>query len=253
MMKSYRAAHGSPARLGPSAACSAVTVTAFGVICLSTGPVRLTAAAMLLGAFVGAIWLLHQAQFAAIGPAVGLALAGLILIALALAAAGALTTAAIAATIGAITLAASLASTALANTAWASALRPAAAAERGTRLGRPSPFAVGGAVVFAAAAACSVHYSVTSATDDSDQASSPALWAYPAGNRLDVGVWQPTGDGSTSLRIVVTQAGTTIAVWRDIRMVPGQTWEAPPIALRGDGPTQVVAFRGGSVVASLSG
>jgi hypothetical protein len=245
-MKSYRAAHGSGTLLGPSAACSAVTVAAFCVICLSTGPVRLAAAALLLGAFVGAIWLLHQARFAAIGPAVGLALASLILIALALAAVGGLTTAAIAATIGAITLAVCLANAVVAKAAVANA-------ERRTRPGRPSPFAVAGAVAFAAAAACSVHYSATSATDDSDQASSPALWAYPVGNRLDVGVWQPAGDGSTSLRIVVAQAGVTIAVWQNVRMTPGQTWEAPPIALSGDGPTQVTAFRGGSVVARLSG
>lgn len=252
MMKGYRAAHGSGTRLGPSAACSAVTVVAFGLICLSTGPVRLTAAAILLGGFVSAIWLLHRAQFAALGPAVGVALACLILIGLALAAAGALTTVAIAAAIGAITLA-----TIWANTAWASTLHPTAApvaaAERSTRLKRPSPFAVGGVVIFAAAAACSVHYSATSATADSDQASSPALWAYPAGDRLDVGVWQPPGYGSMSLRIVVTQAGITIAAWKDIRVAPGQTWEAPPIALRNDGPTQVVAFRGRSVVARLSG
>lgn len=238
------------------AACSAVTVAAFGVLCVSAGPVRLAAAAMLLGTFVGAIWFLDRAQFAALGPAVGLALAGLILIGLALAAAGALTIDVIAAAIGASTLAAFWASTAWASTAWASALHPAApaaAAEWSTRRKLPSPFAVGGAVIFATAAACAVHYSAASATADSDQASSPALWAYPAGDRLDVGVLQPAGQGSTSLRIVVTQAGVTIAVWKDVRVGPGQTWEAPPIALRGDGPTQVAAFRGGSVVASLSG
>jgi hypothetical protein len=252
MMKSYRAAHGSGTRPGPSAACSAVTVVAFGLIYLSTGPVRLIAVLLLLGAFVGAIWLLYLAQFTALGPAVGLALAGLILTGLALAAAGALTIDVIASAISAITLAIAWASTAWANTLWASTHHPAAAEGR-TPLKRPSPFAVGGAVIFAAAAACSVHYSAASATADSDQASSLALWAYPAGDRLDVGVWEPAGYGSTSLRIVVTQAGVTIAAWKNIHLAPGQTWEAPPIALRNDGPTQVVAFRGGSVVASLSG
>jgi hypothetical protein len=233
------------------AAWSAVTVAAFGVICVSAGPLRLAAAVVLLGGFVGAIWFLDRAQFAALGSAVGLALAGLILIGLALAAAGALTIDVIAAAIGASTLAASWAST-----AWASALHPAApasAAEWGTRRRLPSPFAVGGAVIFATAAACAVHYSAASATADSDQASSPALWAYPAGDRLDVGVLQPAGQGPTSLRIVVTQAGVTLAVWKDVRVGQGQAWEAPPIALRGDGPTKVVAFRGESVVASLSG
>jgi hypothetical protein len=232
MMKSHRL----------PAACSAVTVVAFGLICLSAGPVRLTAVLTLLGAFVGAIWLLHRAQFAALGPAVGLALVGLILIGLALAAAGALTTIAIAAAIGVVTLA----------LIWASPRLLAPPAEWRTWLTRPSPFAVAGAVIFAAATACSVVYSVASATSDSDRASSLALWAYPTGNRLDVGVWQPADHGWTSLRIVVTQAGTTIATWRDIRLAPGQTWEARPIALTGDGPTQVAVFRGGSVVASLS-
>jgi hypothetical protein len=249
MIFRYRAAHRSGTRPGLSAACSAVTVVAVGVICLSTGPVRLTAAAILLGAFISAIWLLQRARFAALGPAVGLGLAGLTLIALALAAAGALTTGTIASAIGAGTLA----------VAWASTLHPAdpadlaATSEWRTRLKRLSPYAVGGAVIFAAAAACSVHYSATSATADSDRASSPALWAYPVGHQLEVGLQQPSGHGPTSLRIVVSQAGVTIATWQDIRVAPGQTWEAQPVALKGNGPTQVVAFQGGSVVARLSG
>jgi hypothetical protein len=237
-------------------ACSAVTVAAFGVICVSSGPLRLAAVAILLGTFVGVIWFLDRAQFATLGPALGLALAGLILIGLALAAVGALTIDVIAAAIGASTLAASWAGTAWAGTAWASAPHPgapAAAAAWGTRQRLPGPFAVGGAVIFATAAACAVHYSAASATADSDQASSPALWAYPAGDRIDVGVRQPAGQRPTSLRIVVTQAGVTLAVWKDVRVGPGQTWEATPIALRGDRPTKVIAFHGESVVASLSG
>jgi hypothetical protein len=251
MIFRYRAAHRSGTRPGLAAACSAVTVVAVVVTGLSTGPVRLAAAAILLAAFVGAGWLLQRAQFAALGPAVGLALACLILIGLALAAVGALSVGAIASALGAVTLAA----------AWASTtLHPAAAeaAEWRTPLKRPSSFAVGGAVIFAAAAACSVHYSAASATADSDRASSPALWAYPVGDQLDVGVRQPAGrqpagHGLTSLRIVVTQAGVAIATWKDIRVAPGQTWQAPPVALTGDGPTQVVAFQGRSVVARLSG
>jgi hypothetical protein len=252
MMKSHRL----------PAVCSAVTVVAFGLICLSTGPVRLAAALMLLGAFVGASWLLQRAQFATLGPAVGLALVGLILVGLALAAASSLTTIAVAAAIGVLTVAIAWASTVPASTVSASTMsastvpastaHPADAATR-TRLTRPSPLAVAGLVIFATATACSVVYSAASATSDSDRASSLALWAYPTGNRLDVGVWQPADHGWASLRIVVTQAGTTIAAWRDIRLAPGQTWEARPITLTGDGPTQVVVFRGGSVVASLSG
>jgi hypothetical protein len=235
-------------------ACSAVTIAAFGVICVSSGPLRLAAVAILLGTFVGVIWFLDRAQFATLGPALGLALAGLILIGLALAAVGALTIDVIAAALGASTLAASWA-----GTAWASAphpaapAAPAAAAARGTRQRLPGPFAVGGAVIFATAAACAVHYSAASATADSDQASSPALWAYPAGDRIDVGVRQPAGQRPTSLRIVVTQAGVTLAVWTDVRVGPGQTWEATPIALRGDRSIKVIAFHGESVVASLSG
>jgi hypothetical protein len=245
MMKSRPAAHRSGMRLELAVACSAVTVVVVGVTAVSTGPVRLTAAAVLLVAFVGASWRLQRARFAALGPALGLALACLILIGLALAAVGALSVGAIASALGAVTLAA----------AWAStALHPAAeAAEWRTLLKRPRLFAVGGAVIFAAAAACSVHYSAASATADSDRASSPALWAYPVGDQLDVGLQQPAGHGSTSLRIVVTQAGITIAAWKDIRVAAGQRWEARPIALTGNGPAQVVAFHGGSVVARLSG
>jgi hypothetical protein len=238
------------------ATCSAVAVGAFAVICVAAGPVRLVAAAILLGAFVGAIWLLQRAQFAALGPAVGLALASLILIGLALAAAGLLDVDALAAAIGASTLAIAWLNTVWLGTAWAGPRHQATendAAERTSWRKRPSPLAIGGAVLFAAAAACSVHYSADSATADSDQASTPALWAYPAAGRLDVGVWQPDDQGSASLRIVVTQAGTTIAFWPDVRLAPGQTWRARPVALRGDAPTQVVAYQGRTVVARLSG
>jgi hypothetical protein len=252
MMKSHRAAHRSWLCPGLAVACSAVTVVAVGVTALSAGPVRLTAAAILLAVFVGASWLLQRARFDALGPAVGLALACLILIGLALAAVGALNSVAIASALGAVTLAAAWASTTL----HPSAAHPSTAAhpaEWKPPQQRPSSFVVGGAVIFAAAAACSVYYSAASATADSERASSPALWAYPVGDQLDVGLQQPAGYGSTSLRIVVTQAGITIAAWKDIRVAPGQTWKARPIALTGSGPAQVVAFRGGIVVARLPG
>ena len=63
---------------------------------------------------------------------------------------------------------------------------------------------------------------------------------------------QPAGHGATSLRIVVTQAGVTVATWNDIRLAPGQTWEAPALTVTGKGPVQVVALHGGTVMASLS-
>ena len=94
--------------------------------------------------------------------------------------------------------------------------------------------------------------SADGATADADGASSVAIWAYPSGDRLNVGVQQPAGHGSTSLRIVVSRAGVTVATWNDIRLAPGQTWQAPALTVTGDGPVQVVALSGGTVVASLS-
>jgi hypothetical protein len=242
-MTSHRTGNRPHERRGLPAACSAVTALALGLICLSAGPVKLAGVLILLGAFVCAMWVAHQARFVAIAPAIGLALAFLILIGLALAVFHALNTDPIALAIGAITLAA----------AWASSLYPAAGAlERRIRVKLPSPIAAGGIAIFAAAAVFAVHYSAVSATADSDGASSLAVWAYPSGGQLHVGARQPPGHGSTTLRIVVTHAGITAATWNDVRLAPGQTWAAPALTLTGNGPTRVVASHGGIVVASFS-
>ncbi|MGH6653796.1 MAG: hypothetical protein ACRDVE_01165 [Actinocrinis sp.] len=231
-------------RRGFQAACSTVAVAAFGVICASSaGPVRQLAGLSLIGAFAGALWFLHRKRFDAIVPAVGLTLACLILAGLALAAAHALSTIPVALTLAAGTLAA----------AWADAARPSAElAERAARLEVPNPLAVAGVLIFAAAAVLAVRYGATSATADDDAASSVAIWAYPSGDQLQVGVKQPPGHGTASLRIVVSQAGVTVAAWDDIRLAPGQTWEAPALTITGGKPAQVVALHGGTVVATLS-
>jgi hypothetical protein len=221
-------------------ACSAVTTASFGIICTSgAGPVRLIAGLSLLGAFAYAIWLLHNPRFRAVVPAVGLTLAFLILAGFALAAVHALSTVPTALAIGVVTLAA----------AWASVLSGPA-----ERVKPPSPLAVIGAVIFAAAAVLAVHYAAASATADGDAASSLAVWAYPTGDQLQVGVQQPAGHGTVSLRIVVTQAGVTVVAWNNIRLAPGQTWKAPALTppLTGHGPIQISALHAGTVVASLS-
>jgi hypothetical protein len=231
------------ARWGIPAACSAATALSLGLIWASTGPVRLTGVLVLLGAFIGSIWIAHQARFTAIAPAVGLALGCLILIGLVLAVLHALNADAVALAIGAVS----------ATVAWVSGLYPAAdVPERGTSVKPARPMAVGGAVIFAAAAALAVHYSAVSARAGSAEASSLAVWAYPAGQHLLVGAQQPAGHGSTSLRIVVIQAGITTAAWNDVRLAPGQTWRARPFTMTGNGPARVVARRGGVVVASFS-
>jgi hypothetical protein len=242
----HRAAQTSPERLGRPVACSAVTAAAVGVTCASTGPVRLAGALILLGALVCALWIAHHARFAALGPAIGLALAFLVLIGLALAAGHALSTAPIALAIGAVTLAA----------AWAGRLYPAAGVPgHRTPVKRPNLIAVGGAVIFAAAAVFAVHYSALSARADSARACCLAVWAYPSGPsgaQLQVGAQQPAGHGPTSLRIVVAEAGITAAAWNDVHLAPGQTWRAPPLTMTGNGPATVIARRGRVVVASFS-
>jgi hypothetical protein len=186
------------------------------------------------------------ASFDAIVPVIGLTLVFLILAGLALAAVHSLSTVAVALVLGVVTLAA----------VWAGVSRPThptpELAERGARLKPPNPLVVAGVLIFAAAAVLAVRYSAASATADADGASSVAIWAYPSGGQLHVGVQQPAGHGATSLRIVVTQAGVTVATWNDIRLAPGQTWEAPALTVTGKGPAQVVALHGGTVVASLS-
>jgi hypothetical protein len=72
------------------------------------------------------------------------------------------------------------------------------------------------------------------------------------GDQLHVGARQPDGHSAVSLRIVVTRAGITAAAWSNVRLEPGQAWEAPALSLTGGGPVRVVALRAGTVVASLS-
>ncbi|MGI8448403.1 MAG: hypothetical protein ACR2MP_14720 [Streptosporangiaceae bacterium] len=251
-MASHRAGEQSRARRGGPAACSAVTVLALVVTCTTTGPVKLAAVMILLGTLVCALGIAQRAGLAAVAPALGLAVAFLVLIGLALAAFHALASDPVAAAIGAVTLAA----------AWSAVRGPAARGapgapdppgipDPGTTARLPRLGAVAGAVIFVAAAAWSVHYSSVSATADSSGASSLAVWAYPSGHRLDVGAQQPPGRGPVSLRIVVTHAGITAAAWDDVRLAPGRTWRAPPLTLTGPGPTTVVAWRGGVVVARL--
>jgi hypothetical protein len=228
------------------AVCSAVAVASCGAICTSTGPVRLIAGLTLIGALAFAVWFMQRRRFDAIVPAVGLVLVFLILGGLALAAVHALSTVPVALASAVVTLAA----------AWAGAAQPGASQsaaeppEARTRLKLAHPFAIVGVLIFAAATVLAVHYSAASATADADEASSVAIWATPSGDQLNVGVEQPAGHGAVSLRIIVTEAGVTVATWNDIRLAPGQTWEAP--ALTVTGPADVVALRGGTVVASLS-
>jgi hypothetical protein len=231
----------------PQAACSAVAIASFVAICAaSAGPVRQIAGLSLIGAFAFALWLMRQGRFDAIVPATGLTLAFLILTGLALAAVHILSTVPVA-------LAATLATLAA---VWAGTPHPIAeSAERRTRLPWFTPshlLAVTGALIFAAATVLAVHHSASSARVDADGASSVAIWAYPSGDQLHVGVRQPAGHGATSLRIIVTEAGVTIATWNDVRLAAGQTWEAPALTVAGNGPAHVVAMHGGTVVASLS-
>jgi hypothetical protein len=227
-------------------ACSAVAIVSFSVVSTSSaGPARQVAGLCLIAAFTCAVWFLHRRRFDAIVPAVGLTLVFLILAGLGLAAVHALSTVPVALVLAVATLAA----------AWAGAgaLPPApGSAERRARLRPPNPLAAIGVVCFAAAAVLAVRYSAASATADTDAASSVALWAYPSGDQLRVGVQQPAGHGATSLRIVVTQAGATVATWNNIHLAAGQTWEAPALTITGPAPAQVVALDGTTIVASLS-
>lgn len=223
--------------------CSAVIAVALGLMHTSTGPAKLTGGLILLGALAGGIWISNEARFVAVAPAVGLALALLILIGLVLAAVHELNATVLAVAIGAVTLVA----------AWGGSLRPRARVrERTPSVKPPHPLAVGGVVILVAAAAFAVHYSAGSAASNSDQASSLAVWAYPSGTQLQVGAEQPPGHGSVSVRIVVTHAGITAAAWNHVRLAPGQAWKAPPLTVIGNGPTQVVASQDARVLARLS-
>jgi hypothetical protein len=247
---------------GLQAACSAVAIASFAAICASSaGLVRQIAGLCLIGAFAFALWFMQgfmrRGRFDAIVPAIGLTVAFLILAGLALAAVHALETVPVALALTVATLA----------VVWAGASRPvtsppatsppvsrptAALAERRAWLKPLHPLAVIGILIFAATTVLAVRHSATSATADADGASSVAIWAYPSGGQLHFGVEQPAGHGATSLQIVVSQAGVTVAMWTDVHLAPGQTWEAPALTVTGDGPDQVVALHDGTVVASLS-
>lgn len=230
---------------GLQAACSAVAIASFVAICASSaGPVRQIAGLALIGALAFAIWFLHRRRSDAIVPAIGLSVAFLILVGLALAAVHILSTVPVALMLVAATLLA----------AWAGAARrPSALPERRSWLTPRHPLALAGVLIFAAATVVAVHHSAASATKDADGASSVAIWAYPSGHQLHVGVEQPAGHGAASLRIVVSEAGVTIATWNDVHIAAGQTWEAPALTISGNVPAaQVVAFHGETVVASLS-
>jgi hypothetical protein len=241
-MTDHRGDRPSHPRRRLPAACAAATVPGLVLACIPAGPVRLTGGLILLGSFACAAWIAHQRRFTAIGPAIGLALAALILTGLALAAFRGLDTIPLAVAIAAVTL----------LTLWASTRYPAAGdPERAEPARLASPAALAGGVILVAAAIVAVRYSADSATADSARASSLAVWAYPSGGRLHIGAQEPAGQGPVSLRIVVTQAGITTAAWNDVRLAAGQTWQAPPLTLTGTGPVRVVARRGGSVVASF--
>ncbi|HET9170672.1 MAG TPA: hypothetical protein VFN97_14625 [Actinospica sp.] len=223
---------------------SAVVLASFGAVCASSaGPVRQIAGLTLIGTLACALWLPGRASLAAIVPAIGLTVVFLILAGLALAAAHGLSAVLVALTTAVATLAA----------LWVGPRPPTDVPDaRNIWLNPTKLLALAGALVFAAAAVLAVRGSAASASDDADQASSVAIWAYPSGDQLRVGVEQPAGHGAATLRIVVTQAGATIAVWNDVRLAPGGTWQAPALTMSGKGPAQVTALRGGTIVASLS-
>jgi hypothetical protein len=178
----------------------------------------------------------------AIVPAIGLTLVFLVLAGLGLAAAHAL---------NAVTTALAVGIAALAVTCYA-ARGIAERRGKAERKARPNPLAIAGVLVFAVVSVLAVRYAAGSATADADGASSLAVWAYPSGDELQVGVRQPPGQGAASLRVVVTQAGITATTWNNIRVAPGQTWEAPALTLTGSGTVRVVVLRAGTVVASVS-
>lgn len=229
-------------RWGFPVACCALSAASSGlIISAATGPIRVIAGLSLLCAFALTVWLLYQRRLRAIVPAMGLTVTFLVLAGVALAAVHALGAVPAAVTVGVVTLAA----------AWASAWRPGPGPQQPRR--KPlSLLAVAGAAVFAAAAVLGVHYAAVSATADADGASSLAIWAYPSGDQLQVGVQAAAGSATGALRIVVTQAGAPAATWNDIRIASGQTWEAPALTLTGNGTVRVVALHAGTVEASLS-
>lgn len=259
-MTSHRVTNGPRGRWGLPAGCSAVSTGSFGTACAVAGTVREVAGLVLLLALACAIWLAYRARLRAIVPAVGLTLAFLVLAGLALAGARMLTTVPTALVIWIATLTA----------AWASARWPGPVHWPGPVRARPVPgkavsgkavsgkvvpgkavLAVAGAGFFVLASVFAIRYAADSATANADGASSLAVWAYPEGGQLQVGLEAPAGQGAAGLRVIVTQAGVRVAAWNIVRMAPGETWEAPTLTLTGNSRVQVTALHGGTVVASL--
>jgi hypothetical protein len=52
------------------------------------------------------------------------------------------------------------------------------------------------------------------------------------------------------VQIVITQAGTTIATWNDVRLAAGQTWQKP-LTITGNSPARIVIRHDGAIVAGL--
>jgi hypothetical protein len=222
--------------------CSAVAALAVGLVLVSTGPLKLAGGLILLGALASAVWIAQRSRFVALAPAIGLALASLILIGVVLAAAHVLSTGFAALAVGALTVA----------VAWTGSRRPEQPARQWRTTARLNLVAAAGAVFFAVAAAFAIYYSAVSAAADSQQATSLSVWAYPAGGQLHVGAEQPLGHGDAYLRIIVSYAGTTAATWNNVDLSAGRTWKAPLLTLPRGGPIRVVARRGPDVVATLS-
>jgi hypothetical protein len=223
--------------------CCAVSAAAVYVVCTSSGPAKAAGGLILLSDLAGTIWVTQRRQLAALAPAIGLVLVALILTGTALAVAHSLSTSHIASAVGALTLVAAC---------LGMYRSKAERLEHTEPLKRAAlPTAVGVAFLLAAAA-FAVYHSVVSATTDANQATSLAFWAYPADQELHVGAQQPPGARSISLQVVVTRAGRTATVWNDVRLPAGGAWQAPPLRLTGDAPTEVVAREGSRVVANLS-
>jgi hypothetical protein len=238
----HNANRGAGAQWAPSLACSAVAAIAVGLVLVSNGLVKQAAGLIVLAAFVTALWIAQKRAYIAFAPAVGLALASLVLIGVALAAAHLLNTGFTTLGVGAITV----------GVACTGARRPHLPTQRRMRSAQLNVFAAAGAIFFIVSATFAVHYSAVSAVADSNQATSLSVWAYPSGDQLHVGAEQAPGHSAISLQIVVSYAGTVAATWGNVNLFPGHAWKAPSLALpRSGAPIRVVARQGKDIVEIL--